>query len=233
MRWSRICRRSRERSSAHAAGRTMTRHPLSIVGAWLVTVSAFVFSLRVRARFVQRAQQSLFRDCVLSHPSRVLRPRPAADPARDRARAAATGARTRTAPVAAHRFERPVHRRTLLIVAALTFVNVLIVSLAAYRGVEHMETTAFCGQTCHTVMSPSTWPTSTAAHARVACVECHVGSGAASFAKDKINGVPSWSPWTGHYRYVLFHPGRRSASRAPHLRASATGRRSSMATRSR
>ena len=31
-----------------------------------------------------------------------------------------------------------------------TMANVVIVSLAAYRGVEYMDSVAFCGQVCHT-----------------------------------------------------------------------------------
>ena len=45
-------------------------------------------------------------------------------------------------------------RSTLLFVAAATVLNILIFTFAAYKGVAHMDSTNFCGQTCHTVMSP-------------------------------------------------------------------------------
>src|SRR5262245_19455598 len=48
----------------------------------------------------------------------------------------------------------PVHRRTVFIVALLTIANLLIISLAAYRGLEFMDSPSFCGQVCHTVMEP-------------------------------------------------------------------------------
>src|SRR5579862_7625496 len=40
----------------------------------------------------------------------------------------------------------PLQRRTAVIVFALTIANVVIVSLAAYRGVEYMDSVQFCGQ---------------------------------------------------------------------------------------
>ena len=45
-------------------------------------------------------------------------------------------------------------RAVLLGFLALTAVNVLLLGTATYKGVEVMETTRFCGTTCHTVMQP-------------------------------------------------------------------------------
>jgi hypothetical protein len=50
---------------------------------------------------------------------------------------------------------RDPHQRSVTItLLTLTFVNVLIVSIAGYGGVHYMETTAFCGTVCHTTMEP-------------------------------------------------------------------------------
>ena len=68
--------------------------------------------------------------------------------------------------------------RTALVVAILTIVNLLIVSLAAFRGIEYMDSVSFCGQTCHEVMQPEFASYQAGPHARVRCVECHIGSGA-------------------------------------------------------
>src|SRR2546423_120198 len=46
----------------------------------------------------------------------------------------------------------PRQRTTAVLIFALTMVNIVIVSLAGYRGVEYMDSVAFCGQVCHTVM---------------------------------------------------------------------------------
>jgi nitrate/TMAO reductase-like tetraheme cytochrome c subunit len=79
--------------------------------------------------------------------------------------------------------------RTALVVAILTIVNVLIVSLAAFRGIEYMDSVSFCGQTCHEVMQPEYASYQAGPHARVRCVECHIGSGASWFVKSKISGA--------------------------------------------
>jgi hypothetical protein len=68
-------------------------------------------------------------------------------------------------------------------------VNVIIVSLAAYRGIEYMDSVPFCGQVCHQVMKPEFMAYQDAPHSRVKCVECHTGPGAASFVRAKVSGV--------------------------------------------
>jgi hypothetical protein len=66
---------------------------------------------------------------------------------------------------------------------------VIIVSLAAYRGVEYMDSVSFCGRVCHAVMEPEFQAYQDGPHARVRCVECHIGSGAPWFVKSKIDGI--------------------------------------------
>jgi nitrate/TMAO reductase-like tetraheme cytochrome c subunit len=83
----------------------------------------------------------------------------------------------------------PHQRHVLVIVLALTLVNVLLVSMAAYGGVHYMETARFCGQVCHATMEPEysahqVWP-----HARVPCVDCHVGSSAEALVESKVSGT--------------------------------------------
>ena len=92
----------------------------------------------------------------------------------------------------------PVQRRAAAIVVVLTCVNVVIASLATYRGIEFMDSVAFCGQVCHTVMQPEFVAYQDSPHARVACVECHIGSGASWFARSKLSG-------TRQVFAVLFH----------------------------
>lgn len=80
-------------------------------------------------------------------------------------------------------------RQVVFAVAVLTPVNFLILSLAAYKGVEAMDSDGFCGQVCHQVMEPEFVAHQSGPHSRVACVTCHIGSGAESFMKAKVNGV--------------------------------------------
>jgi hypothetical protein len=83
----------------------------------------------------------------------------------------------------------PVQRRAVMIFAVLTFVNVVIVSLAAYRGIEFMDSTQFCGQVCHEVMEPEYVAFQEGPHSRVLCVSCHIGPGAPFFVKSKLDGT--------------------------------------------
>jgi hypothetical protein len=83
----------------------------------------------------------------------------------------------------------PIARRAAVIVFALTIANIVIVSLAAYRGVEYMDSPQFCGQVCHTVMKPEFSAYQDSAHSRVTCVQCHIGPGATWFARSKISGL--------------------------------------------
>ena len=83
----------------------------------------------------------------------------------------------------------PAQRRAAAIVFVLTIANIVIVSLAAYRGIEYMDSVQFCGQVCHTVMKPEFTAYQDGAHSRVTCVQCHIGSGASWFAKSKISGT--------------------------------------------
>ncbi len=53
-----------------------------------------------------------------------------------------------------------------------------------------MESTQFCGAACHTVMDPEFTTYKRSPHARVKCVECHIGEGANWFVKSKLSG--SW-----------------------------------------
>src|SRR6478672_6569849 len=84
---------------------------------------------------------------------------------------------------------RPALQRAVLWIAGMTFVNFAILATASYKAVEHMDSVQFCGQTCHSVMAPEYTAYTNSAHSRVACVECHIGSGAPWFVKAKISGV--------------------------------------------
>ena len=83
----------------------------------------------------------------------------------------------------------PVHRRAAVIAFALTMANIVIVSLAAYRGIEYMDSVQFCGQVCHSVMKPEFTAYQDGPHSRVTCVQCHIGAGASWFARSKISGT--------------------------------------------
>jgi nitrate/TMAO reductase-like tetraheme cytochrome c subunit len=80
-------------------------------------------------------------------------------------------------------------RHVVITVVVLTAFNLLIIGTVSYGGVEFMDSTEFCGKTCHTVMEPEYAAYSVSPHQRVACVECHIGPGAPWFVKAKISGL--------------------------------------------
>jgi len=84
---------------------------------------------------------------------------------------------------------KPVVRRTLEYVGLATVINLLIFGTASYRGVQYMDSTGFCGQTCHTVMDPEFTAYQNSPHSRVECVECHIGAGAGWFVRSKLSGL--------------------------------------------
>ena len=86
-------------------------------------------------------------------------------------------------------FRVPRTRTVVFTVAVLTLVNLMIFSLAAYGAVRHMESAAFCGTTCHTTMEPQYAAYQVSPHARVPCVACHVGPGAAALIESKVAGT--------------------------------------------
>jgi hypothetical protein len=81
-----------------------------------------------------------------------------------------------------------------------TIIFVVIVSIASLKGFEFTESTTFCGELCHTVMTPEHTAWSNSPHAKVKCVECHVGPGAAWYVKAKISGLRQvWAVLTHSY----------------------------------
>ena len=80
-------------------------------------------------------------------------------------------------------------RRFGSLVALLSIINVIILTFAAYTGAEYMESSRFCGLTCHKVMAPEYGAYLNSPHSRVACTSCHIGPGASWAVKAKIDGV--------------------------------------------
>ena len=85
-------------------------------------------------------------------------------------------------------FNDDLTRRRVLVFAVLTTLNVLILGVAGYKGLQVMDSVAFCGS-CHSVMDPEVTAYSRSPHARVGCVQCHIGEGASWFVKSKLSGA--------------------------------------------
>jgi len=75
---------------------------------------------------------------------------------------------------------------------ALAGGSVLLMLLAwvGYNAYFFTDSVTFCGKICHTVMKPEYTAYLNSPHARVECVDCHVGSGVSWYVKSKISGIP-------------------------------------------
>lgn len=83
----------------------------------------------------------------------------------------------------------PQRRRAFFTFLGASFLFIFISAFGSYRAYEYTETVAFCGQTCHTVMKPEFVAYLASPHARVACVDCHVGPGAGWYVRSKLSGA--------------------------------------------
>ncbi|MCG2815921.1 MAG: NapC/NirT family cytochrome c [Candidatus Aminicenantes bacterium] len=85
--------------------------------------------------------------------------------------------------------ETPRQRRRLLLFTAAAALFVLISSLASFEAFHYTESVQFCGQLCHKIMEPEHVAYQHSSHARISCVECHVGAGADWFVRSKLSGL--------------------------------------------
>jgi hypothetical protein len=81
------------------------------------------------------------------------------------------------------------HRRAFLWFIFGLILFLAISSVGSYEAYHFTESVTFCGKTCHSVMKPEYTAYQNSPHARVACVECHVGEGADWYAKSKLSGL--------------------------------------------
>jgi hypothetical protein len=83
----------------------------------------------------------------------------------------------------------PRQRRVAFSLTGLSFIFIFMSAFGSYRAYDYSESVEFCGKTCHSVMKPEFVAFKAASHARIRCVDCHVGSGAQSYARSKLNGA--------------------------------------------
>ena len=165
------------------------RNPISLVGVALTTATAIVFLVLLALELGGQIRNpyfglllfiaipTVFLLGLLLIPLGIWRQH----------RRVAAGKATDEWPVIDLRLPRT--RTVIFAVSMLTLVNVMIVSLAAYGAVHHMESNEFCGTTCHTTMEPEWAAHKVSSHAAVNCVSCHVGPGAQGTIQAKLNGT--------------------------------------------
>jgi nitrate/TMAO reductase-like tetraheme cytochrome c subunit len=84
---------------------------------------------------------------------------------------------------------RPRDRKILGVFAAGSVTFLFLSALGSYQTYQITESVQFCGKACHLPMEPEFVASQHTAHAKVECVACHVGPGAAAYFKTKLNGV--------------------------------------------
>ncbi len=80
-------------------------------------------------------------------------------------------------------------RHGFFIFAVGSAIFLLASAVGSYEAFNYTESVKFCGTTCHTVMKPEYTAYQNSPHARVRCVDCHVGSGAGWYVKSKLSGL--------------------------------------------
>jgi hypothetical protein len=84
---------------------------------------------------------------------------------------------------------KPHSRQGLVLISVITFLFLIISAMGSYEAFNYTESVDFCGRLCHKVMNPEYVTYQNSPHARVACVECHVGEGAGWYVKSKLSGM--------------------------------------------
>ncbi len=86
-------------------------------------------------------------------------------------------------------FTNPAQRRWLILFGAGGVGFIMLSAFGSYQTYHYAESVQFCGQVCHQAMNPEFVAYQRSAHARVDCVDCHIGAGAEWFIRAKINGT--------------------------------------------
>ena len=81
------------------------------------------------------------------------------------------------------------HRNAFFIFAIGTTIFLFLSAVGSYEAFHFTESNEFCGQLCHSVMKPEFVAHQHSSHARVRCVDCHVGSGADWYIRSKLSGM--------------------------------------------
>jgi len=169
--------------------RNLLRHPLSLVGAGLVVLSAvsIVFLFLIEA-ITGRSNPYIGIFTYIVYPvllvlGLILVPVGLLLERRRRVR------RPDVPPYAVIDLNNPKTRGVFLFVVVTSIFLMGLISTVSYEAYHFTESVTFCGEVCHSVMEPEHTAYKESPHARVTCAECHVGSGAGWYVRSKLAGV--------------------------------------------
>jgi nitrate/TMAO reductase-like tetraheme cytochrome c subunit len=101
----------------------------------------------------------------------------------------------------------PKHLQRIKVIGGFLTLFACVSAVGTYRSYHFTESTQFCGMTCHQVMKPEYVTYHNSPHAEVACVECHIGSGADWYVKSKMSGLRQvWAYSLGTYHLPIETP---------------------------
>lgn len=80
-------------------------------------------------------------------------------------------------------------RNRIITFVVFSGINIALTMIIFIASLEYLDSASFCGELCHTVMRPEFTAYERSPHARVRCVQCHIGPGASWFVKSKIAGL--------------------------------------------
>jgi nitrate/TMAO reductase-like tetraheme cytochrome c subunit len=85
--------------------------------------------------------------------------------------------------------ENPKHRRHFVQFLIGTSVFLFFSLIGSFEAFHYTESNQFCGRLCHEVMEPEYVTYRNSPHAKVDCVECHVGPGNDWYVRSKLAGL--------------------------------------------
>ncbi|MDP2654411.1 MAG: NapC/NirT family cytochrome c [Candidatus Omnitrophota bacterium] len=83
----------------------------------------------------------------------------------------------------------PTHRNAAIVFLSGSTILLVMTIVGAYKAFHYTESVHFCGIVCHEVMKPEHTAYMNSSHARVKCVECHIGPGANWYVRSKMSGL--------------------------------------------
>ena len=79
--------------------------------------------------------------------------------------------------------------RATVLIGTGGLVFLLLTAFGSFKAYEYTDSDQFCGTVCHEVMKPEYTAYRESPHARVGCVQCHIGPGAQWFVRSKLSGA--------------------------------------------
>jgi NapC/NirT cytochrome c family, N-terminal region len=81
------------------------------------------------------------------------------------------------------------HRTAFSFFSIGAILLLMFSAFGTFKAYEYTDSDKFCGEMCHKVMEPEYTAYQFSPHAKVGCVQCHIGSGADWFVRSKVSGT--------------------------------------------